>query len=403
VTTLLHQITPLLHAIDHAAGRLSGPRRVLVEIRTPVSIAVLSPIYRRLALDRRLDCCWITPGDRPDVTRELQAAGLHDRVLPRRAAEWMRVDLYMNADPWDPVPLRRCARRLNFFHGVAGKYDLDRPAHLPLGFEHYDRVAFVNRDRMRRYLDARIVTPRQAALVGYPKIDALARGRYDGAAVRESLGLERGRPTILYGPTSSTASSLYVAGEQIVETLIDGGFNVIVKLHDRSVDASPQYTGGVDWRRQLGRLERPGRLAVSAAADSSPYLAASDLLITDHSSIGFEYCVLDRPLIIFEVPELAKVARINPEKITLLRSAADVVNDVSQLCQTARDALAHPGRLSSERRHVASEIFFKPGTATDRALALGYGLLALTPPGQSISGRLYADQAQSCLEGASLR
>ena len=58
----------------------------------------------------------------------------------------------MNADPWAAARLRRCAHRVNFFHGVAGKYDLDAPSGLPMGFEYYSRVAFITLDRMRRYL-----------------------------------------------------------------------------------------------------------------------------------------------------------------------------------------------------------------------------------------------------------
>ena len=50
------------------------------------------------------------------------------------------------------------------------------PTGLPMGFEYYDRVAFINRDRMERYLDAGVVTEAQAALVGYPKLDRLASG-----------------------------------------------------------------------------------------------------------------------------------------------------------------------------------------------------------------------------------
>ena len=46
-----------------------------------------------------------------------------------------------------------------------------------MGFEYYDRVAFINRDRMLRYLEAGIVTPAQAVLVGYPKLDRLASRR----------------------------------------------------------------------------------------------------------------------------------------------------------------------------------------------------------------------------------
>ena len=47
-------------------------------------------------------------------------------------AEWSRFDLYLNADPWAAARLRRCAHRINFFHGVAGKYDLDRPTGIHL-------------------------------------------------------------------------------------------------------------------------------------------------------------------------------------------------------------------------------------------------------------------------------
>src|SRR6185436_17434719 len=105
-----------------------------------------------------------------------------DRFMTHADAEWTRFDLYLNGDPWAAARLRRTAARVNFFHGVAGKYDLDNPSGLPMGFEYYDRVAFINRDRMTRYLAAGLVTPRQAALVGYPKLDRLAAGGIDGAA-----------------------------------------------------------------------------------------------------------------------------------------------------------------------------------------------------------------------------
>src|SRR4029079_19517893 len=133
-----------------------------------------------------------------------------DRFLTHAEVEWRRFDLYLNGDPWAAARLRRCGGRVNFFHGVAGKHDLDSPAGLPLGFEYYDRVAFINRDRMARYLAASIVTPGQAVLVGYPKLDRLARDGWDGAAVKREIGLDGGRPAALYAPTYSEASSLHI-------------------------------------------------------------------------------------------------------------------------------------------------------------------------------------------------
>lgn len=371
--TLLRRLTPVVHRLDHAIGRLSTRRDVLVEMRTPVYHAVLGPIAEALATEPDVNV-WYT-GESPDRVKHLVPEG---RFLTHAEAEWRRFDLYINGDPWAAARLRRCAHRVNFFHGVAGKYDLDQPAGLPLGFESYDHVAFINRDRMLRYLAAEIVTPLQAVLVGYPKLDALASGAHDGAAVRGSLGLRAGHATALYAPTYSTASSLHLAGEEIVKALVGAGLNVIVKLHDRSLDPDPRYHGGIDWRARFAALEQqlaPGRMRFVETSDSSPLLAAADCMVTDHSSIGFEYLVLDRPLLVFDAPDLPQAARINPEKIVLLRSAASVVSTPAELATRALHALANPAHLSAARRRVARALFFDPGHATERAVRLIRGLL----------------------------
>jgi CDP-glycerol:poly(glycerophosphate) glycerophosphotransferase len=362
---VLRKVTPAIHRLDHAIGRLTPRRDVLVELRTPVYLAVLGPIVEALALDPDT-CVWFT-SEYPDRIRPLVPGA---RFLTHAQVEWRRFDLYLNGDPWAAARLRRCAHRVTFFHGVAGKYDLDNPAGLPMGFEYYDRVAFINRDRMTRYLDARVVTPQQAALVGYPKLDRLVNGGWDRAAVRRDLGFDVSRPIALYAPTYSEASSLHLAGEPIVRALTAAGFSVIAKLHDRSLDCDPRYTGGIDWRQRFHALEEPGSMRYVEGPDCSPWMAAADVMVTDHSSVGFEYLVLDRPLIVYEAPDLARVARINPEKIASLRRAAAVVRTVEELAHAAVVEHAHPDRLSAARRRIADEMFHAPGGATARAVDL---------------------------------
>jgi hypothetical protein len=375
--SILRKVTRAVHELDHSLGRLKRTRRVLVELRTPVYQAVLGPVCS--ILQETPGTAVFYTGEYPDRIAPLVAQG---RCLTHSQAEWMRFDLYFNADPWAAARLRRCARRINFFHGVAGKYDLDRPLGLPMGFESYDRVAFINRDRMRRYLEAGVVAPSQAVLVGYPKLDRLASGQVDGRGTRDALGLDPLRPTALYAPTYSPASSLHLAADDIIGALAAAGFNVIVKLHDRSLDPDPRYTGGIDWGRRMRALEQPGRIRYVEAPDASPYLAAADVMVTDHSSIGFEYLVLDRPLIVFDVPGLVEAARINPEKVALLRGAATVVRDVRALAAAAKAELQRPSRLSNERRRVAGEMFHDPGNATARGLSVVRELLE-APVGHS--------------------
>jgi CDP-glycerol glycerophosphotransferase (TagB/SpsB family) len=93
-------------------------------------------------------------------------------------------------------------------------------------------------------------------------------------------------------------------------------------------------------------------------------------MVTDHSSVGFEFLTLDRPLIVFDAPDLPSAARINPQKVRLLRSAAVVVGDVPGLRAAAVAAVADPSHLTAERRHVVSQVFHDPGRATARALAM---------------------------------
>jgi hypothetical protein len=376
--TLLRRITPAVHRLDHAIGRLSSRRDVLVELRTPVYQAVLGPIAEPLAACRDVHVYYTS--ETPDRIRPLVPTG---RFLTHAEVEWRRFDLYMNADPWAAARLRRCARRVNFFHGVAGKYDLDRPDGLPLGFEYYDHVAFINRDRMQRYLAAGIVTARQAVLVGYPKLDRLVNGAFDQDAVRRTLGLAARCPTALYAPTYSEASSLHLAGEEIVRALVEAGLNVIVKLHDRSLDPDPRYNAGIDWRERFTSLQRqmPDRMRFVETSDVSPLLAAADLMVTDHSSVGFEYLVLDRPLLVFDAPDLPRAARINPEKVAQLRSAATVVKTPKEIARAAVHAIQEPAELSAGRRRVAGELFFEPGGATERAVELIQGMLDVAHAG----------------------
>lgn len=362
---MIRRVTRALHSLDHAIGRLTPVRRVLVELRTPVSNAILGPVYERLQKMRNVRVFFTS--EYPE--RIVPLVG-RERFLRPCDVEWRRFDVYMNADPWATVRLRRCARRVSFFHGVAGKYDLDNPSGLPMGYEFYDRVAFVNRDRMSRYLASRIVTPLQARLIGYPKLDRLATGRIDGSTVRASLRLDPSRRTVLYAPTYSAASSLHGAGEAIVRAAADAGWNVIVKLHDRSLDPDPRYTGGIDWRARMRALEQPGRIAYVEGADASPFLAAADAMITDHSSVGFEFLILDRPLIVFDVPELTEAARISPDKVALLRLAAYVVSDVTSLPRVLDAAALSPSAQCRERRRIADEMFFDVGGATARAVSL---------------------------------
>jgi CDP-glycerol glycerophosphotransferase (TagB/SpsB family) len=367
-----------LRSLDDAVGRLSGPAEVLVDVRTPMNLAVLRPVWTRLLGDPRVSVRFTAEADTAIAGGAADPA-VEARRIARASATWTRLDLALTADLWNRTPLRRCRRQVNFFHGVAGKYDLDDAGKVAAAnLDQFDRIAFINADRLERWVASGVIRRTQAALVGFPKVDELLNGRWNPADVRASLRLAPGRPTVLYAPTFSPESSLQLAGEAIVQALLDAGYNVIVKLHDRSMVPHERYTDGIDWPARLSAFSgRPG-FAFARLSDAGPCLAAADVLVTDHSTVGFEFALLDRPIVVFDAPRLREAARIAADKWFLLRSMADVVDTAPGVADAVTRALQAPSEMRAARRQ-AHTLFAHAGHATERALAVVYDLLEMEP------------------------
>jgi hypothetical protein len=371
-----------LHAADAAMTRSRRPLRILFEAASPMSLAVFGPVLRHLNADPRLQF-WFTSCDRSWNPQALfTAVGISDRVVTPESVRWSKFDAYVNTDFWDMTWLPRRTRRIHFFHGVAGKYGLDAPVKIAPVVATFDRLMFPNRDRLRRYAEAGLVdadSP-QAALIGYPKVDCLVDGSLDRAATLARLGLTPDRPTLLYAPTWSPYSSLNTVGPEVIAALGRLDVNVIVKLHDRSYDATTRGSGGVDWKQRLGTVCRRFGAHLVQDADASPWLHAADLLVTDHSSVGFEFMLLDRPIVVIHSEELLRNARVNPDKAAMLRRAAFVVDHRDGIGAAIRTALEHPREHTAVRRTIADELFYCPGSATARAVQCMYDVLALPQP-----------------------
>jgi hypothetical protein len=245
----------------------------------------------------------------------------------------------------------------------------------------WDRIFFVNERRLRNFIKAGSIDADSPAirLVGLPKADALVNGTFTRANVLASLGLDPSRPTVLYAPTWSPASSLNAMGIELIRSLQATDVNLIVKLHDRSRDLRTRYSGGVDWVQTLAPQLVPARSVLAPGHDITPYLVAADLMITDHSSAGFEYLLRDRPIVRIHRPDLIRDANIHQDYVALLASVSASVDSVESVIRAVADGLATPDALSETRRAVAADIFYRPGGATARAIGNLYEAIELDP------------------------
>jgi CDP-glycerol:poly(glycerophosphate) glycerophosphotransferase len=352
-------------------------RRILVDARTPVHYAMFAPVHHAMGSDARVRFSFVSsdePGQAASIFRD---AGPGADVVRPIVAAFMKFDAYLTSDfTWTRLLHPPC--RIQMFHGVGGKYGFDAPTE-PLNAWH--RLFFVNRRRLNNCVAAGAIAPDSPAirLIGMPKVDCLVDGTLTRSAVLPLLGLPVDRPTILYAPTWSPASSLNLLGIALLKRLRALPVNVIVKLHDRSRDTRRQYSGGVDWPAALQPLLCAGKAVLASSADICPFLAAADVMVTDHSSAGFEYLLLDRPLVRIHVPALLTLANVHQDYVRMLADVSESTAAVDDTIAAIERALADPSRRSATRRSVAADLFHDPGTATQRCADALYEVLGLPP------------------------
>jgi CDP-glycerol glycerophosphotransferase len=127
--------------------------------------------------------------------------------------------------------------------------------------------------------------------VGYPRNDRLANATEEEVErVRAQLGIEPGQTAVLYTPTHREYRAGYVPTLDLaaVADRLGPEHVLLARLH--------YFYGGDPTVR---RLHEQGRLRDVADHPSIEDLClAADVLVTDYSSIMFDYAVLDRPIVV---------------------------------------------------------------------------------------------------------
>ncbi|MEW2296009.1 CDP-glycerol glycerophosphotransferase family protein [Streptomyces sp. NPDC006743] len=123
---------------------------------------------------------------------------------------------------------------------------------------------------------------------GYPRNDLLlTAGAEDVARVRRALGVPEGATAVLYAPTHRDHHTGFEPGLDLEEFCAAAGDDVVVLLR-----AHYFYDRG--GRAGSGRV-----IDVTAHRSTEEVCLAADALITDYSSIMFDYANLDRPIVVY--------------------------------------------------------------------------------------------------------
>jgi CDP-glycerol glycerophosphotransferase len=124
---------------------------------------------------------------------------------------------------------------------------------------------------------------------GYPRNDVLATATPEHRdRVRKELGIRADQKAVLYTPTHREYTKEYVAlldVDALAEAL-GPDHVVLMRAHYFYSDTTPATADG-------------GVIDVAAHPSIEDLAIASDLLVTDYSSLMFDYAVLDQPIVIY--------------------------------------------------------------------------------------------------------
>ena len=258
---------------------------------------------------------------------------------------------------------RMTGTKVQIFHGISFRNCAVRAENTE-----YDFYFIVGSYMHRKFIESGLFPPEdpRALKVGFMKTDRLQNGELDRQELLQQYGFDGKRPVLLYAPTGATHNSLETMGEEVIKRLsATGEYDLLIKLHDHPKDTS------IDWTNRLALFE-DAHTRIVRDFDVIPVLFLADMLITDASSVSNEYSLLDRPIVFLDVPELIEKAKCKNGSMVDLdtwgRRCGVVVKQAEDVERAVENSLSNPEQFSDIRRTMASDLFYNPGCATEKAL-----------------------------------
>jgi hypothetical protein len=245
-------------------------------------------------------------------------------------------------------------RTAQLYHGIGMKSDVYKAGIMNMDVR-FMEGPFYTREVARLYPDRKLFE------VGYAKLDPLlGKDRLDRDDKLRDWGLDPGKSTLLYAPTFYP-SSIGCMPDDWPRQL--GDYNLIVKPHQFTMSKS-RYR---DQRRKLAGWSefQNVHLAPMDAVIPIPYMAVADLLISEASSMLFEFAALDKPVIWCDFLKLRWTYR-GPFRYRLEKRLDSRIKRFGDICPHAADyvqldelikqQLENPAEFSLQRRQYSEEI-----------------------------------------------
>lgn len=340
--------------------------RVVFDTRELYFLTQYVPACRALVREG-VDCSFLAYHNRPtimeDMRRAFEADGLDVVWCETRedGLEWYRrerPDWVVFGNGYGLIDgLPEGTRTVQLYHGVGMKTDMFKASLMEMDVR-YIEGPYYERIVREQYPDypAEDLVP-----VGYAKLDPMLGPEDERPRIDlEAVGLDPGKKTLLYAPTHSPSSFPRMSDDWPADF---ADFNLLVKPHYLSYVSSSRKSH----RAKMERWSRASNCYVASVREwnAIPFMATADLMISDVSSVLFEFAALDRPIVWCDFLDLHFFRRglFRSRMSKRMHATAEVFADIAahaarykDLRALVLDQLEHPEAFSAQRRRYALEL-----------------------------------------------
>ena len=218
-------------------------------------------------------------------------------------------------------------------------------------------------------------------VTGFPALDGALSVPPPPAPAPVAAARARGEPVLLFAPTYTPGlTALEVLPEQWMQALCarHETLTIAVKLHPHTAARFPE------WQALYQRLAAAQpRVVLLEDCDSNVYdlLPHADILLTDVSSVAFNFLAFDRPVVFVDNPRRQDSPRNEPDGLAWQwRDMGERVTSQEELERAVDRALASPENLSPRRQEYRRRRFGELADGGAAARIAG-ALLDLVEPG----------------------
>ncbi len=211
----------------------------------------------------------------------------------------------------------------------------------------------------KEILKKRVYKP--ISVTGMPKLDRLFSGLIDKKAILNEMNLSIENKTVLLAPTFNQEFTILNYLIEDIRYYIPDYLNVVIKLHGVASEASKKH-----YRTMANNHKN---VYYTENYDISDCIAVSDLLITDMSSVIYEFLSTYKPVLLYDSPQQKDYVNFQPDDIEYLyRNIGLRFDDVKKIPELIFRALTNY-QISNENKTIADGfISVRDGNSSKRVI-----------------------------------